>query len=112
MRALLVLTNLPDRISAEKIAEALVANRLAACVNILGPCRSIYRWKGIVESVDEVPLFIKTTESAYPALESALRAAHPYETPEIVAFPVERGLSDYLDWVAAETREAQASAAS
>jgi periplasmic divalent cation tolerance protein len=104
MRALLVLTTLPDRISAEKIAESLVSNRLAACVNILPHCRSIYRWKGAVESEDEVPLFIKTTSSAYPALESALRAAHPYETPEIVAIPVERGLPDYLDWVDAETR--------
>lgn len=104
MNTLLVLTNLPDRACAEKIADVLVSRRLAACVNILPPCRSIYRWKGVVESADEVPLFIKTTASAYPALEAALRAAHPYETPEIVAIPVERGLPEYLDWVAAETR--------
>ncbi|MDR1274874.1 MAG: divalent-cation tolerance protein CutA [Candidatus Accumulibacter sp.] len=104
MNTLLVLTNLPDRACAEKIADSLVSHRHAACVNIFSPCRSIYRWKGVVESADEVPLFIKTTSSAYPALEAALRAAHPYETPEIVAIPVERGLPEYLDWVASETR--------
>ncbi|MDR1367437.1 MAG: divalent-cation tolerance protein CutA [Candidatus Accumulibacter sp.] len=104
MSTLLVLTNLPDRALAEKLADSLVENRLAACVSILAPCRSIYRWGLVVESADEVPLIIKTTSSAYPALESALRAAHPYETPEIIAIPVDRGLPDYLNWVAAETR--------
>lgn len=105
MNALIVLTCLPDRASAEMLAADLVENRLAACVNILQPCRSIYRWKGAVESAEEVPLLIKTTETRYPALEAAIRERHPYEVPEIVAVPVENGLQDYLAWLAAETRD-------
>ncbi|MFZ4535953.1 divalent-cation tolerance protein CutA [Propionivibrio sp.] len=101
---LLVLTNLPDLATAETLATALVEGRLAACVNILQPCRSVYQWKGAIETADEVPLLIKTTEARYPALESAIRARHPYATPEIIAVPVVRGLPDYLAWVAAETR--------
>lgn len=103
MRTLLALTNLPDRAAAERLAEALVEQRLAACVNILAPCRSVYRWKGAVQRDEEHPVLIKTTEERYPALEAAIRAAHPYELPEIVAVPVERGLPAYLEWVAAQT---------
>ena len=103
MSTLLVLTNLPDRAAAERIAELLVEQRLAACVNVLAPCRSVYRWKGALQRDEEHPMLIKTTAERYPALEQALRAAHPYELPEIVALPVERGLPAYLDWVAAET---------
>jgi|SRR5690242_7160513 periplasmic divalent cation tolerance protein len=104
MGTLLVFTNLPERAAAERIADLLVERRLAACVNILAPCRSVYRWKGEVQHDEEHPVLIKTTADRYPALEQALRAAHPYELPEIVAVPVERGLPGYLDWVAAETR--------
>lgn len=104
MKTLLVLTNLPDRAVAERLADTLVERQLAACVNILAPCRSIYRWKGAVQRDEEHPMLIKTTEDRYPALEQALREAHPYELPEIVAVPIERGLAAYLDWVAAETR--------
>ena len=104
MTTLLVLTNLPDRISAEALAAALVEDRLAACVNILQSCRSIYRWKGTVEKVDEVPMLIKTTEERYPALEEAIRERHPYATPELIALPVVDGLPDYLAWVEAETQ--------
>jgi periplasmic divalent cation tolerance protein len=104
MSALLVLTNLPDRASAENLARALVEKRVAACVNILAPCRSVYRWKGQVEREDEHPVLIKTTRDAYAALESAIRQAHPYELPEIVAVPIERGLPAYLDWLAEETK--------
>ena len=100
---LLVLTNLPDLAIAEKIAEMLVEKQFAACVNILAPCRSVYRWKGALQRDEEHPMLIKTTRARYAALEQALRAAHPYELPEIVAVPIERGLPAYLDWVAAET---------
>lgn len=103
MSSLLVLTNLPDRAAAERIADALVEKRLVACVNILAPCRSVYRWKGAVQHDEEHPMLIKTSAERYPALEQALRAAHPYELPEIIAVPIERGLPAYLAWVAGET---------
>ena len=103
MSTLLVLTNLPDRAAAERLADALVEKRLAACVNILAPCRSVYRWKDAVQHDEEHPVLIKSTTDAYPALEAAIRAGHPYELPEIIAVPVERGLPAYLDWVAAKT---------
>lgn len=103
MSALLVLTNLPDDASARTLAGELVELRLAACVNILAPCRSVYRWQGQVEDASEVPLLIKTTAERYAALEEAIRARHPYELPEIVAVPLAHGLPAYLDWVAAET---------
>ena len=102
-QTLLILTNLPDEASAQTLASRLVEARLAACVNILAPCRSVYRWQGALEDAKEVPLLIKTTAARYPALEAAIRASHPYELPEIIAVPIVRGLPDYLSWVAAET---------
>ena len=105
MRTLLVFTNLPDRAAAERLADALVEKRVAACVNILAPCRSVYRWKSDLQRDEEHPMLIKTTEARYAALEAAIRAGHPYEVPEIVAVPVERGLPAYLDWVVAETTD-------
>jgi periplasmic divalent cation tolerance protein len=103
MKPLLVLTNLPDRAAAESLAESLITEQLAACVNILAPCRSVYRWQGSVQHDEEHPLLIKTTEERYAALEQAIRTRHPYELPEIVAVRIERGLAAYLDWLAAET---------
>ncbi|HEY2336044.1 MAG TPA: divalent-cation tolerance protein CutA [Burkholderiales bacterium] len=104
MSMLLVLTNLPDRAAAERLADLVIEKKLAACVNILAPCRSVYRWKGAVQHDEEHPVLVKTTTERYPELEKALRAGHPYELPEIIAVPVERGLPAYLDWVAAETK--------
>ncbi len=104
MSTLLVLTNLPDRAAAERLADALIEKRVAACVNILAPCRSVYRWKGALQRDEEHPVLIKTTAERYPELERALRAGHPYELPEIIAVPIERGLPAYLAWVAAETK--------
>ena len=103
MRTLLVITNLPDRAAAERLADALIEKRVAACVNILAPCRSVYRWKGALQHDEEHPLLIKTSAGRYGELEAAIRAGHPYELPEIIAVPIERGLPPYLDWVAAET---------
>lgn len=103
MNTLLVFTNLPDRASAEKLAAALVEQRVAACVNVLAPCRSVYRWQGAVRHEEEHPVLVKTTSARYAALEAAIRALHPYELPEIVAVPIERGLPAYLEWLAAET---------
>jgi periplasmic divalent cation tolerance protein len=104
MSGLVVLTNLPDRAAAERIAELAIEMKLAACVNILAPCRSVYRWKGAVQHDEEHPLLLKTTTERYAELERAIRSAHPYELPEIVAVPIERGLAEYLGWVEAETK--------
>ena len=104
MSVLLVLTNLPDRAAAERLAGELIEKQLAACINILAPCRSVYRWKGAVQHDEEHPMLIKTTSERYAALEAAVRAGHPYELPEIIAVPIERGLPAYLDWVGAETK--------
>ena len=103
MDTLVVFTNLPDRASAEALARRLVEERLAACVNVLAPCRSAYRWKGAVQQEEEHPVLIKTTRARYAALEQLIRAEHPYELPEIVALPVAMGLPAYLDWVRNET---------
>ena len=104
MSTLLVFTNLPERAVAERLAQTLVEKKLAACVNILAPCRSVYPWKGAIQHDEEHPMLIKTTRERYAALEQAIRAGHPYELPEIIAVPIERGLPAYLDWVAAETK--------
>jgi periplasmic divalent cation tolerance protein len=101
---LLVLTNCPDDAVADRIARTLVEQGLAACVNRLAPVASIYRWQGAIERATETPLLIKTTRQRYPELEQAVRALHPYEVPEIIALPVERGFAPYLRWVADETQ--------
>jgi periplasmic divalent cation tolerance protein len=102
MGMLLVMTNMPDAKSAQALAVNLVEQRLAACVNVLAPCRSIYRWEGKIDNGEEVPLLIKTTAGQYAALESAIRDQHAYELPEIIAVPVCGGLSAYLGWVEQE----------
>lgn len=102
---LLVLTNLPDAPSAQKLARHLIESHAAACVNQLAPCTSTYRWQDKIETASEVPLLIKTTQAAYPRLETLIRAAHPYELPEIIAVPVSAGLPAYLDWVSHETNK-------
>lgn len=104
MDTLLVLTTLPDRTQAETLAASLVEARHAACVTVLPAARSIYRWQGVIESAEEIMLLIKTQDEAYPALEAAIRAAHPYDVPEILAFPAVCGLPAYLAWVHAETQ--------
>ncbi|MDR3353383.1 MAG: divalent-cation tolerance protein CutA [Zoogloeaceae bacterium] len=109
---LLVLTTLPGMESAERLAADVIEARLAACVQILSPCRSLYRWQGKVEAATEIPLLIKTRASRYQALEAALCAGHPYEIPEILAFSARNGYAGYLDWVRAETADAVPEAAS
>ena len=104
MEPLVVLSNLPDRSTALELARALVERRLAACVNVLAECTSVYRWQEAIETAAEVPVLIKTTSERYPALEQAILELHPYELPEIVAVPLQGGLPGYLQWVAAQTR--------
>ncbi len=100
---IVVLTNALDEALAHKMGAALVEQKLAACVNILGACTSVYRWQGKVETAREVPLLIKTTRARYAEVEAAIRAMHVYEVPEIIVLPVESGLPAYLDWVRTET---------
>lgn len=103
MAALLVFSTLPDEAQAREIATRLVGDRLAACVNILPGLTSIYRWQGKLDTASEVLLIIKTSEDAYPRLESTLKACHPYELPEILAVAPLTGLPDYLTWITQET---------
>jgi len=100
---ILVLTNTPDQATAERLARELVQRRLAACVNILAPCASTYRWQGAVETANEVPVFIKTLDHRYDKVEAAIRELHPYELPEIVAVPVVAALAEYAGWIADST---------
>jgi len=100
---LLVMSNFPDRESALKLAHSLVEARLAACVNVMHECTSVYHWHGKTETAAEVPVLIKTRESLFPRVEEAIRRLHPYELPEVVAVPVTAGLAAYLEWVAQET---------
>lgn len=99
----MLLTNLPDEASAQLLAAHLVEHRLAACVNQLAPCRSVYRWQGQVETASEIPLLIKTTRERYAAVEAAVIELHPYDVPELIALPVDMGLPAYLNWVREES---------
>lgn len=99
----IVMTHLPDAATAEALAGALVEARLAACASLTTGVHSVYRWQGKIERANEVTLTIKTTQRHYAELEAAIRAAHPYELPEIIALPVVAGLPSYLHWIVAET---------
>jgi periplasmic divalent cation tolerance protein len=100
VRAISVYIVAADAAEADRIAEALVADRLAACVNILGGIRSVYRWQDAIERADEIA---KTTENRFNALAARVRALHSNDTPAIVAWPIVTGDAAYLDWIAAET---------
>lgn len=94
-----VLTTAGSVDEANKIADALVQRRLAACVNVVGPISSVYRWKEKVERVQEWLLLIKTTAGAADAIGDAIKGLHSYELPECVALAVEGGSEAYLDWI-------------
>lgn len=100
---LIVMTTFPDPATADRIAGALVETGLAACASRLAASRSTYRWQGKTEVADEFPLLIKTRASGYPALEKYLRDHHPYDVPEIVAWPATMALPAYAQWVNDET---------
>ncbi len=108
MKIMFVICNTPDEVTAGHIARTLIDERLAACVNQLAPCRSVYRWQDAVEEAVEVPLLIKTTAGAYPALEARLQALHPYDVPEIVAWEAAAGLPAYLTWVSGQVISSRA----
>jgi periplasmic divalent cation tolerance protein len=99
-----IVTTADDRSIIEKIGRDLVEKRLVACVQILGPIQSIYRWQGAVEDTNEWLLLMKSKASLYPFIEEEIRRQHPYEVPEIIAISIEEGLAGYLNWVAGETK--------
>ncbi|MBN8799666.1 MAG: divalent-cation tolerance protein CutA [Stenotrophomonas nitritireducens] len=103
--ARLVFCTFPDAATAQALARLLVERRLAACVNLLPPMQSVYRWQGQVEQAEELQLLIKTTADRLEALTAALLQHHPYELPEILAVSPSAGLPAYLDWIRAQTRE-------
>ncbi len=96
---LVAMTNLPDEASAIRVARAVLEARVAACVNRLAPCQSEYWWQGKLEQAQEWPLLMKTTRRQYAALEAVIRAEHPYDVPELIAWPLAAGLPAYLTWV-------------
>jgi len=100
MGARIVLTTAESKAQAQQIARTLVERRLAACVNVLGPMHSIYRWKGAIENAEEWLLLIKTTVTAAPRVQDAIRELHSYELPECITLEVEDGSREYLAWIA------------
>lgn len=97
--ALLVLNTCPDVDTATRIANQLVTERLAACVNVIPGLQSIYIWNSVLENNSECLLLIKTRRDAYTALEQRIFELHPYELPEVIAVSVEAGLAGYLSWI-------------
>ena len=106
-QAVLVLTTCADAASAARLADSIVGQRLAACVNAIGGVESTYHWNGKVERGAETLLLIKTTQDRYEAIESHIRAHSGYELPEIVAVPLESGYAPYLDWIRRETESTE-----
>lgn len=96
---LIVFVTTPNNEEATKIADALVSERLAACVNIVAAVESIYRWEGNVTRDREALMIIKTTGERYPELELRIKQLHSYGTPEVIALTIERGSSQYLEWL-------------
>lgn len=103
-KALEIHITAPGREQATAMARALVQERLAACVNIVGGVRSIYTWDGNLQEEDEVLCLVKTRPDLLPALIDRVRAIHPHQVPEILAFEVADGSPAYLDWLTASTR--------
>ena len=100
--ARIVFTTIGLNDAAERLAQQLVERRLAACVNIVGPIRSVYRWKETIENEQEYLLLIKTTEARAAELRTALKELHTYELPECVELAIDGGSQPYLDWLAGE----------
>lgn len=95
----IILCTSPDKESAEKIAHQLINDKIAACINILPGLTSIFRWQGKIETEQEHLLLIKTRKDRYQAVEKSIQTNHPYEIPEIIAIPIEKGLAEYMQWI-------------
>jgi periplasmic divalent cation tolerance protein len=104
---LIALVTASNKEEASRIASSLVAERLAACVNILSGVESVYRWEGKVARDSEILLIIKTTDDKYSQMEKRVKALHSYSTPEVIAFRIERGSDAYLDWLRKSVSDAQ-----
>lgn len=105
MKLLVIFVTCPEADQAANLATILVQENLVACGNILPGVRSIYRWEGKIKDEAEVLLLLKTEEGKYPALEKRIKALHPYQLPEIVAFAADRGLPAYFEWVESATQK-------
>ncbi len=103
-----VITTVGSRCEAERIATHLVSDRLAACVQLVGPIRSTYHWHGVLEHSEEWLCLMKTTSDRYESLEREIRSLHSYELPEIIALPIVAGSSEYLNWIAREVGSQEA----
>lgn len=103
MTTQLVFTTAPNDVVAKELARQLVSLKLAACVKLLAPCRSTYRWEGQIENATEIPLVIISEEVRYADLEAWLKKAHPYDVPELIAISCNNGLPEYLKWVSEST---------
>lgn len=99
---IVVLSTCGSAAEAERLARRLVESRAAACVNIVAPVKSVYRWKGVVEQAEEWLLLVKTSRGNFDAVRAELEAAHSYELPEVLALPVVAGSPNYLAWLGAE----------
>ena len=109
MPVLVVFSTFPDPDKASQVARTLVSENLAACVNLVGPVRSIYRWEGEISDDSETLAVIKTTREQFEAMRARLVELHPYDVPEVIALPIEAGHAPYLAWVAdAVTRPSSA----
>ena len=100
---IIVLTTCNSAELARSIAETLVSSKLAACVNIVKGVESVYQWQGTIEHAQEILLIIKTRQSLFPQLKSAIQALHDYELPEIIAVPIEAGEKNYINWIQSAT---------
>ncbi len=99
MEFVVVLVTCQSEKEAQRIAVRLIRRKVAACVNIVGPAKSIYRWKGRIEAAKEILMVIKSTRKKFAALEKEIRRLHSYDTPEIIALPVAAGSKPYLEWL-------------
>jgi periplasmic divalent cation tolerance protein len=101
---LIVLSTIDKESVAKELAQGMVQKKLAACVNILSACTSIYRWKGKIQEESEYLMVIKTKKENYSQVEKYLKESHPYDVPEIIGWEVTQGSADYLNWLKAEVQ--------
>ena len=103
-KSILVLSTFPETESVKSVAETLVNEKLAACVNVIPGVQSIFRWQDKIDNANENILIIKTKDSLYDELEVRIKELHPYELPEIISVPIDKGLNKYLDWISESTK--------